>query len=161
MRRVGGAAGAVSVFGKTLQTKEIISADLTSKCISWMYLTGKTMSTLYTRSTSHNSVSQKHVLYSEVLAVTSAMRKNSRWASSTYFVNLRDSAFASDLGLRISGPGHNSKSSKIASREGDLMAGFQELKRTIKDVEGMCLPSKFRPALNFWNSNRRCESPIT
>jgi golgi-specific brefeldin A-resistance guanine nucleotide exchange factor 1 len=85
---------------------------------------------------SRYTVSQKHVLYSEILAVTSAMRKNSRWASSTHFVNTQDSGLANDLGLRLSSPGNASKVSRSATRESDLMAGFQELKRAIRDVEG-------------------------
>lgn len=82
------------------------------------------------------SVSQKHVLYSEILAVTSAMRKNSRWASSAHTLNARDSALARNLGLRRSSPTFNSQSSARGSREADLMAGFQELKRIIRDVDG-------------------------
>jgi golgi-specific brefeldin A-resistance guanine nucleotide exchange factor 1 len=85
---------------------------------------------------SRHTVSQKHVLYSEILAVTSAMRKNSRWASSTHFVNAHDSGLANDLGLRISSPGNASKASRVTTRESDLMTGFQELKRAIRDVEG-------------------------
>ena len=87
--------------------------------------------------TAIGSVSQKHVLHSEILAVTSAMRKNSRWASSTHTLNARDSALARNLGLRRSSPTFNSQTSGRSSREADLMAGFEELKRTIKDVDGM------------------------
>jgi golgi-specific brefeldin A-resistance guanine nucleotide exchange factor 1 len=82
------------------------------------------------------TVSRKHVLHSEILAVTSAMRKNSRWASSTHTLNARDSALARNLGLRRSSPTFNSQASGRGSREADLMAGFQELKRTIRDVDG-------------------------
>lgn len=85
---------------------------------------------------SAGSVSQKHVLYSEILSVTSAMRKNSRWASSTHTLNARDSALARNLGLRRSSPTFNSQASARGSREADLMAGFQELKRTVRDVDG-------------------------
>ncbi|KAK7023901.1 SEC7 domain-containing protein [Favolaschia claudopus] len=78
------------------------------------------------------TVSQKHVLYSEILAVTSAMRKNSRWSSATHFINSRDSALGSNLGLRVS---NNAQNSRRISREADLILGFEELKRAVRDVE--------------------------
>ncbi|KAJ6500445.1 hypothetical protein C8R45DRAFT_896478 [Mycena sanguinolenta] len=78
------------------------------------------------------TVSLKHVLYSEILSVTSAMRKNSRWASATHFMNARDSALGSNLGLRVSS---NSQGARRVSREADLMLGFEELKRAVRDVE--------------------------
>jgi hypothetical protein len=81
-------------------------------------------------------VSHKHVLLSEILAVTSAMRKNSRWASTTHFVNARDSALASNLGLRFHNAADAPRGSASANRENDLMFGFQELKRTIRGVDG-------------------------
>jgi hypothetical protein len=79
------------------------------------------------------TVSQKHVLYSEILSVTSAMRKNSRWASATHFMVARDSALGSDLGLRVS---NSSQAARRVSREADLMLGFEELKRAVRDIEG-------------------------
>lgn len=82
------------------------------------------------------TVSHKHVLYSEVLSVTSAMCKNSRWVSSAHFLNSRDSALASNLGLRISSPSSNFQMSERGSKEADLMAGFQDLKGTIRNLEG-------------------------
>ncbi|KAJ7168148.1 hypothetical protein C8R43DRAFT_983232 [Mycena crocata] len=78
------------------------------------------------------TVSHKHVLYSEILSVTSAMRKNSRWASATHFMNARDSALGSNLGLRVS---NTSQSAKRVSREADLMLGFEDLKRAVRDIE--------------------------
>jgi golgi-specific brefeldin A-resistance guanine nucleotide exchange factor 1 len=86
-------------------------------------------------SMSRRAVSEKHILRAEILAVTSTMRKNSRWAS-THFVNARDSAFASNLGLRRSNPGNNFQGHVRGSRESDLMAGFQDLKRIIRDMDG-------------------------
>ncbi|PBK77654.1 Sec7-domain-containing protein [Armillaria solidipes] len=86
-------------------------------------------------STTRRTVSQKHVLYSEILSVTSVMRKNSRWASATHFMNTRDSALGSNLGLRISTAPHHDKHYGSGSREIDLMVGFQELKRALRDVE--------------------------
>lgn len=89
-------------------------------------------------SQTRRTVSHKHVLYSEILSVTSIMRKNSRWASATYFMNARDSALGGNLGLRISSPSHQSQLSGRGSREADLMSGFQELKRIVRDVESTC-----------------------
>ncbi|KAJ8699472.1 GDP/GTP exchange factor for ARF [Pleurotus ostreatus] len=83
------------------------------------------------------SVSTKHVLHSEILSVTSTMRKNSRWASTAHFMSSRDSALGTNLGLRISSPSHPVQPTRTTSREGDLMAGFQELKRTISEVESI------------------------
>lgn len=70
------------------------------------------------------------------------MRKNSRWAASGRMLNARDSALARDLGLRRSSPTRNSRENggrgggSRADREADLMAGFQELKQLIRDVDG-------------------------
>lgn len=82
-------------------------------------------------------ISQKHVLLSEILSVTSTMRKNSRWATSMLFVGARDTpALGSNLGLRISSPSYNMQLSGRGSREDDLLAGFLELKRAVKDIDG-------------------------
>ncbi|RDB21501.1 hypothetical protein Hypma_011417 [Hypsizygus marmoreus] len=94
-----------------------------------------TNSTKKTRKT----VSHKHVLYSEILSVTSAMRKNSRWASSTHFVSAKDSTLGSNLGLRISTYSRASSTSGRGNREAELMGGFQELKRTVRDIEDITL----------------------
>ncbi|KAJ6618317.1 hypothetical protein B0H10DRAFT_1795581 [Mycena sp. CBHHK59/15] len=96
-------------------------------------------------SDSHRTVSHKHVLYSEILSVTSAMRKNSRWASATHFMNARDSELGSNLGLRLSS---SSQAGKRVSREADLMLGFQELKRAVRDIEDIIsvpLPTLLAP----------------
>ncbi|KIY43680.1 Sec7-domain-containing protein [Fistulina hepatica ATCC 64428] len=51
----------------------------------------------------HEPVFHKHVVLSEILSVTSTMRKNSRWASSSSVVTARDSSvLSSNLGLRVS-----------------------------------------------------------
>ncbi|KIJ60626.1 hypothetical protein HYDPIDRAFT_43160 [Hydnomerulius pinastri MD-312] len=84
---------------------------------------------------SNSRIAQKHVLLSEILSVTSVMRKNSRWASAAHTLNARDSALARDLGLRRGSPGGDNPRSGRLSQEADLMAGFQELKRTIRGVE--------------------------
>ncbi|KDR81436.1 hypothetical protein GALMADRAFT_239340 [Galerina marginata CBS 339.88] len=77
----------------------------------------------------------KHVLLSEILAVTSTMRKNSRWASSTLAMTVRDSpALGTNMGLRISSPAHRTRLSGRSTMEAELMAGFLELKRGVKDM---------------------------
>jgi golgi-specific brefeldin A-resistance guanine nucleotide exchange factor 1 len=83
------------------------------------------------------SVSLKHILLSEILSVTSIMRKNSRWAMSTHpFSNTGDSALASSLGLRRARQYPPPYTSNRGTNEQELMRGFQELRRLIKDVEG-------------------------
>ncbi|KAI0256486.1 Sec7-domain-containing protein [Lactifluus subvellereus] len=83
----------------------------------------------------HNeSVSSGHTIYSEILSVTSIMRKNSRWSSSMQTFYTKDSALASNLGLRR--PGSNNVSTpQQGSREEDLMSGFEELKRALRSVQ--------------------------
>lgn len=85
---------------------------------------------------SSSQIEQKHVLLSEILAVTSTMRKNSRWAAAAHTLVARDSALAKDLGLRRGSPSIGIQRPGRLSQEADLMGGFQELKRTIRDVEG-------------------------
>ena len=88
-----------------------------------------------------SAVSLKHTLYAEILAVTSAMRKNSRWASSHYSLSARDSALASSLGLRRPST-LDLSTGQSGNSERDLMLNFQELKREIDTVTGMwCSPS--------------------
>lgn len=86
---------------------------------------------------SEDAVSVKHVVLSEILAVTSVMRKNSRWALSTRSYSTRDSALASSLGLRRVRQDSSNQSTSRGSTEQELMAGFQDLKRLLKDVEGL------------------------
>ena len=81
-------------------------------------------------------ISIKHVVLSEILAVTSVMRKNSRWALSTRSYSTRESALASSLGLRRVKQDASHQSTSRGSTEQELMAGFQDLKRLLKDVEG-------------------------
>ena len=79
----------------------------------------------------------KHVLLSEILSVTSTMRKNSRWASSTPIMFVRDApALGTNMGLRISSPAYQTRRSGRGSKEAELIAGFIELKRSVKDMKG-------------------------
>ncbi|KAN0075361.1 hypothetical protein V8E55_011384 [Tylopilus felleus] len=93
-------------------------------------------------------IAQKHVLLSEILAVTSVMRKNSRWASAAHTLHARDFALARDLGLRRASPGENDRRVGRVSPEADLMGGFQELKRTVRgteDIQSIPLPALLGP----------------
>jgi hypothetical protein len=115
--------------------------------------------------TTRRKVSPKHVLFSEILSVTSAMRKNSRWASSTHVAGPRDASLGSNLGLRISTSSYSAQTNLRGSKEAELMAGFQEVKRIIKDVTGMLtvfITSHISPYFaqtwtqsNFLSSSRR------
>lgn len=62
------------------------------------------------------------------------MRRNSRWATSTHFASPRDAGLGNDLGLRISNTNGNAGASGKAKQEADLIGGFQELKRLVRDV---------------------------
>ncbi|KZT74208.1 Sec7-domain-containing protein [Daedalea quercina L-15889] len=96
----------------------------------------------------YNALSTKHVILSEILAVTSVMRKNSRWALSTHSFSTRESALASSLGLRRIRQDSSNQSSKRGSSEQELMAGFQDLRRLLKDVEAVAdlpLPTILSP----------------
>lgn len=80
----------------------------------------------------------KHVLLAEILSVTTTMRKNSRWASATPVMAVRDSpALGTNMGLRISSPAHQTRLSGRGSREAELMTGFIELKRGVRDIQGV------------------------
>ncbi|PCH38679.1 Sec7-domain-containing protein [Wolfiporia cocos MD-104 SS10] len=81
------------------------------------------------------SVSLRHILLSEILSVTSVMRKNSRWALSTHSFGTREFALASSLGLRRTIQYSGNQSMRRGSTEQELMSDFQELKRLVKDTE--------------------------
>ncbi|KAG5650374.1 hypothetical protein H0H81_012461 [Sphagnurus paluster] len=63
------------------------------------------------------------------------MRKNSRWSSASHFVSAKDSTLGSNLGLRISTSPYAAQNSGRGNREAELMGGFQELKRSVRDIE--------------------------
>jgi hypothetical protein len=92
-----------------------------------------------------SSVSLKHILLSEVLSVTSVMRKNSRWAMSTNtYGSFSDSALASSFGLRRTRQYPEPYISDQGSKEQELMRGFQELRRLVKDIDGMRLNQSYQ-----------------
>lgn len=83
------------------------------------------------------AVSNRHIICSEILSVTSAMRKNSRWASYVQTpLYVRDDALAASLGLRRAGGSPDAPSSSLR-REVQLMSGFLELKREVLSTESM------------------------
>ncbi|KAI0282184.1 Sec7-like domain protein [Russula aff. rugulosa BPL654] len=105
--------------------------------------------------TVHNeTVSSGHIIYSEILSVTSVMRKNSRWSSSMHTYYTKDSALASNLGLRR--PGSNTvPTPQQGSREEDLMSGFEELKRSLRsaqDISSISLTDILAPFLSIIRS---------
>jgi brefeldin A-resistance guanine nucleotide exchange factor 1 len=90
----------------------------------------------------HTSAALKNVLHAEILSVASAMRKNSRWASSAVIIGARDPrTLGTNLGLRISSPASVAPLSGRGSKEAELMLNFIELKRTIQTIPGtsMCM----------------------
>ncbi|KAH9997514.1 Sec7-like domain protein [Russula vinacea] len=99
-------------------------------------------------------ISPGHIIYSEILSVTSVMRKNSRWSSSMHTYYTKDSALASNLGLRR--PGSNNVSTpQQGSREEDLMSGFEELKRSLRsaqDISSISLTDILAPFLSIIRS---------
>ena len=89
------------------------------------------------------SVSKKHIICSEILSVTSAMRKNSRWASSAQTpLYARDDALAASLGLRRVA-GSSDTLNNGARHEVQLMAGFLELKREVRESNGIITTSSW------------------
>ncbi|KAI0080604.1 Sec7-domain-containing protein [Panus rudis PR-1116 ss-1] len=88
-----------------------------------------------TSSCPKTEVSVRHILLSEILSVTSVMRKNSRWASSFHTFTARDSALANRLGLRQNSQYRSHYASERGSTEQELMGGFQELRRLVKEVD--------------------------
>ncbi|CCM03853.1 uncharacterized protein FIBRA_06002 [Fibroporia radiculosa] len=63
------------------------------------------------------------------------MRKNSRWALPTHSFSTRQSALASSMGLRRVQYSSEGNTSHRGNTEQDLMSGFQDLKRLVKDTE--------------------------
>ena len=92
--------------------------------------------------TYHLAVPTTHVVYSEILSVTSAMRKNARWATPTaYYPSQGRASLASSMGLRPGTQAGASANNKGRSRrEFDLMLGFEDLKRDIRGTSGTHSP---------------------
>ncbi|KAJ1307233.1 hypothetical protein OPQ81_001347 [Rhizoctonia solani] len=75
-----------------------------------------------------------HIVYSEIISVTSVMRKNSRWATNSGVQRRRDVQLATSMGLRR-GALESQPRSPGPRREVDLIGGFEHLKRKIRDVQ--------------------------
>ncbi|KAL5635177.1 hypothetical protein ACGC1H_003018 [Rhizoctonia solani] len=75
-----------------------------------------------------------HIVYSEIISVTSVMRKNSRWATNSGIHRRRDAQLATSMGLRR-GALDRQLHSPGPRREVDLIGGFEHLKRKIRDVQ--------------------------
>lgn len=79
-------------------------------------------------------LSPRHLIENEILSVTSVMRKNARWASSSRIRSTRDATLASTMGLR---KGHSFNSGRGKEPEDvDLMLGFEGLKKEIRLAQG-------------------------
>lgn len=96
---------------------------------------------------------KSHLVQAEIVAVTSAMRKNARWSSTSAYAFARNTAklHRGSIGLRRnngineSAPGTpgstavgggRSNASREPPREADLMLGFESLKREIAHLQG-------------------------
>ncbi|KAG8986904.1 GDP/GTP exchange factor for ARF, partial [Tulasnella sp. 427] len=83
------------------------------------------------------AISPSHLVWSEILSVTSAMRKNSRWASSQPGPP-RATNLATSMGLRTpAGSGENAGRQGHDRQEAGLMSGFDELKRSINNANNI------------------------
>lgn len=82
-----------------------------------------------------NGRTHAHIVYSEIISVTSVMRKNSRWATNTGLNRRRDMQIATSMGLRRGTLGDQPRS-PAPRREVDLIGGFEYLKRKIRNVQG-------------------------
>lgn len=81
-----------------------------------------------------NGPTHAHIVYAEIISVTSVMRKNSRWATNSGTSRRRDVHLATSMGLRR-GALDDKPRSPGPRREVDLMGGFEYLKRKIRDVQ--------------------------
>lgn len=102
------------------------------------------------------AVPSTHLVYSEILSVTSAMRKNSRWATPTaYYPSSARVSLASSLGLRAAT--NNEREGRVQGRKNvDLMVGFEELKRDVRalaDLSEMPLTAILAPFLALIRSD--------
>jgi hypothetical protein len=101
------------------------------------------------------SISPAQLVYSEVLSVTSVMRKNSRWASTQPGL-VRGSQLATSMGLRNNSHGpENSGRPSHDMKEASLMAGFEQLKRTVQECEGEPIPCHGTVAVRLTKEPRR------
>jgi hypothetical protein len=98
--------------------------------------------------------SSGYIIHSEILSVTSVMRKHSRWSSSTHTF----SAHANHLGLRQLGT--NNTAVLQGSRGEDLISGFEKLKRTLRSTQGT-RAMYFRRAEASLNVSLRLSSDVS
>ena len=78
------------------------------------------------------AIHYSHLVQAEIMAVTSAMRKNARWSNSSSYLYFRKNALADNMGLRRG----SYEKPATENREADLMGGFDELKREIRQNQG-------------------------
>lgn len=78
-------------------------------------------------------VSLQQLVYGELMAVTSAMRKNSRWAAYQHMPASRNAPLAATMGIRRAHIPHNGARRTADREEVELIAAFEELKREVKE----------------------------
>ncbi len=81
-------------------------------------------------------VSKEHILLSEINAVTATMRRNSRWASRANRRYTREDVLADTIGLRRTGHSSSASLGKVERQEFDLLAGFEDLRRVVREAQG-------------------------
>ena len=82
-------------------------------------------------------VSLEHIIHSETMAVMAAMRRNSRWATRTVRRTVHDDMLADTMGLRRTGQSVSNSHKRLERQESDLLGGFEDLNRIIRDTEGV------------------------
>ncbi|KAF8306441.1 Sec7-domain-containing protein [Clavulina sp. PMI_390] len=120
-------------------------------------------------------VPKEHLIHAEIVAVTSAMRKNARWSSTSTYAYARNAAklngssmalYRNGAGAAVGGGGAGGMgagtSRREPPRESDLMTAFDSLKRDvsrIEDVSELPLPTLLNPFIDLLRSSF-CTGPI-
>ncbi|KZV94082.1 hypothetical protein EXIGLDRAFT_673441 [Exidia glandulosa HHB12029] len=79
-------------------------------------------------------VSLQRLVYGELMAVTSAMRKNSRWAAYQHMPTSRNAPLAATMGIRRAHAVPDGARRTTDREEVELIAAFEELKREVKEA---------------------------
>jgi len=109
---------------------------------------------------------QTHLVHAEIVSVTSAMRKNARWSTTSAWAYARNVAKLNgeSIALRRSAPtssnNGNKSSAREPPREADLMAGFEGLKRELAHTQGSFATISRNILYLMWRPNP-CRYPPT
>ena len=109
---------------------------------------------------------QTHLVHAEIVSVTSAMRKNARWSTTSAWAYARNVAKLNgeSIALRRSAPTspNNKSSTPEPPREADLMAGFEGLKRELAHTQGSFATISRNTSYLMWRPNLcPCRYPST